>query len=222
MKYTKFLPVFILILSAIACIEDTIQLENLSNDLAFEREIPMPIITTSLTFDDIAGHGYDSLIILQVGDTIFLYLNEDLNLDDTIEFGETGENMDFDFINIHYKIFNMFPVGLDFRITLYDSVSNQNIDTIWFSNTPGELFIQPPPIDENGLTIEEEVDTSNSFIGLTATILDELFNETTHLIVFAGVPATGGFVKILNNYRLYLQLGIDAKGRYELDPDSIQ
>jgi hypothetical protein len=221
MKYLKILPVFMLFFGAWACIKDTIQLEDISGDMAYEREISIPVIKGSLTFDDIAGHGYDSLVILQSGDTIFIYLNNDLGFNDTIAIGEQGENMDFDFINVHYKITNMFPVGLDLRMYLHDSVTNQNMDTIWFSGTPGEIFIKPAPSDINGLTVEDSISTSNSFVALTENFIDDFFNAATHLIVVAEIPSTGGIVKILRNYRLYMQLGIEARGRYVIYQDSI-
>ncbi len=215
MKLIKFIPILILIFSVIACIEDTIQLEDVSTEMNVTKELAFPAINISLQFDDIAGHGYDSLIITS-GDTIFLYLLEDIRLEDTIDLGGIGENMEFVFLNLHHKITNYFPVGLDLKLYLYDDATGQNIDTIWFSD-PDELFIDPAPSDANGLAIEDQVVTDNSYVALSQNVLDNLFNETTQLVLFIEVPSTGGFVKILRTHRLNIHFGIEVRWRNTTD-----
>jgi hypothetical protein len=135
----------ILLLGVISCIEDTIQVENISKDVAIERQISIPLVKTEVTFENIAG-SYDSLII-DVGDTIYLYLNQDLGFQDTMKMTDMGENIEFEFLNLHFKVTNMFPVGLDVMIFMYDSILDANLDTIWFSEVPGELFYNPAPVD---------------------------------------------------------------------------
>jgi hypothetical protein len=220
MKYIQIFTVAIFMIVVYGCIEDTVQLDNLSSDVAIERELPAPLVKTEFIFEDIAGHGYDSLII-QSGDTIFLYLVEDLGFQDTMALGEEGEEMEFDFVNLHYTITNMFPIGLDIQFYLYDSLTAQNIDTIWFSDIPGQLFLVPAPVDMNGLVIEDQVLTENSFIGLDEPVLNNLFHEATHLVINAIVPSTGSYVKILEHYRLAIQLGVHFKGQYVTSLDSI-
>jgi hypothetical protein len=73
----------------------------------------------------------------------------------------------------------------------------------------------------NGLVIEDQVITENSFIGLDETATDNLFHKATHLVINAQVPSTGSFVKILEYYRLEIQLGVHFKGRYVASTDSI-
>ncbi len=218
MKILKLIPLMALFIGTLACIEDTIQLEDLSTKQNFTRQIVIPVLQGSLKFDDLAGHGYDSLIITS-GDTIFLYLLEDINLEDTIELGDLGQNIEFEFIEIHCKNTNWFPVGLDLRLYLYNDSTGANIDTIWFSSTPGELFIEPATSDANGLTIDDQVKTDSSVVTLDSYVINELFNEATRLVFFAEVPSTGGFVKILRYHKLYLNLGIIAKGRYSSESD---
>jgi hypothetical protein len=120
MKLIRLFPLVILFALLTACIEDTVHLEDLSTERSYEYELPAPLVKTEFVFDDIAGHGYDSLII-QSGDTIFLYLVEDLGFMDTVELGETGDEMDFEFVNLHYTITNMFPIGLDVQFFQYGS-----------------------------------------------------------------------------------------------------
>jgi hypothetical protein len=219
MKFIRILPLAALLLALAACIEETIQVENLSKDIAYERQIAIPVLKAALTFEEIAGD-YDSLII-GVGDTIFLYLNQDIGFHDTMNMTEFGDAIDFELLNVHYEITNMFPVGLDMKIYLYDSVTALNIDTIWFSETPGDLFIEPAPVDENGLAIIDEVQTTNSFIALDEGIFSNLFGNTTQLILDATVPSTGGFIKVLKVDRLDMNLGIEARGRFVTSIDSL-
>lgn len=218
MKILRLLPLIILFFIALACIEDTIQLEDISPEINYERQIVLPVLKGSLKFDDLAGHGYDSLIITS-GDTIFLYLLEDVLLEDTIELGDMGQNVEFEFIEIHCKNLNMFPVGLDLRLYLHNDSISENIDTIWFSDTPGELFIQPAPSDANGLAIESAVVADSTIATLDTELIDKLLNEATRLVLFAEVPSTGGFVKILRHHRLYLNIGIKARGTFISDSD---
>ncbi len=219
MKFLRLLPIMILLLGVISCIEDTIQVENISKDVAIERQISIPLVKTEVTFENIAG-SYDSLII-DVGDTIYLYLNQDLGFQDTMKMTDMGENIEFEFLNLHYKVTNMFPVGLDVKIFMYDSILDANLDTIWFSEVPGELFINPAPVDGNGLAIVDQVETTNSYVGLDQENFDNLFNGTTHLLVDATIPSTGGFIKVLKYHRLYMNLGIEARGRYITSLDSL-
>jgi hypothetical protein len=219
MKFIRFLPLMVLFAGMIACFEDTIQLDNISTDFAIQHELAMPLVKADFVFDDIAGHGYDSLIV-QSGDTIFLYLVEDIGFNDTLKLGKMGEKMDFDFIYLHYKIANMFPVGLDLRIYLYDSIQAHNIDTIWFSNNPDQLFIEPAPVGPDGLVLEDEVQTYAGYIEIDSTKFDNLFHVATNLVVDAIVPSTGSYVKVLNYYRLNMRLGLHFKGRYVASSDS--
>jgi hypothetical protein len=219
MKLKHILPGFLVMLGMAACIEDTIQVENLSDEIRIEREIAIPLIKATFLFDDLAGEDYDSIIIADQ-DTIKLYVVEDIGFQDTISFGDTGENMDFEFINLHNRITNMFPVGLDLNIYLYDSVTSQNIDTIFFGSTPGELFIQPAPLDSDGLVIEDEVEETYRVVELGDDIFDNLFQHTSHLIIDATVPSTAGMVKVLKYYELQLKMGLEAKGSYIVEPEN--
>jgi hypothetical protein len=221
MKFIRLLLLVVLLVCAFACIEDTIQLDNISNDIAIERQQALPLIRASFRFEDIAGHGYDSLIV-QSGDTIFLYLIQDIGFHDTLKLGDMGKDIDFEYLNLYYKITSMFAVGLDLQFYLYDSVLSQNIDTIFFSRDPDHSFLEPAPVNANGLVIEDQVVPTKSFISLDQDLLYNLFHGATHLVVDATVPSTGGYVKILNYYRLDMRLGLGLKGRYITSLDSIR
>jgi hypothetical protein len=213
MKFIRFLPLAIFIVCSVACIEDTIQLDNISNEIAYQRQQAIPLIRASFRFDDIAGHGYDSLII-QSGDTIFLYLIQDIGFHDTLRIGDLGKDINFDYINLYYQVTNMFAIGLDLNLYLYDSVLAGNIDTIRFSQEPGQLFLEPAPVNANGLVIEDQVVPTKSYISLDHDLLYNLFHGATNLVIDATVPSTGGYVKVLNYYRLDMNIGLGFKGTY--------
>ena len=219
MKLIKFTPLFLLLIfSVIACIEDTIQLEDISTDMDVTKEIAAPAVNIFLQFDDIAGHGYDSLDFLINGDTIFLYLLEDIRYEDTLDLG-VGDNsgdLELELLNLHYRITNYFPVGLDMKIYLYNDSTQQNVDTIWFSG-PDELFIDPAPNDANGITIDDQVVTDSSYVSFSDNVLDNLLKKNIRLVLYIEVPSTGGFVKIVRGNMLYIHFGIEVRWRNKID-----
>lgn len=218
MKLIKFTPLLLLIFSVIACIEDTLQLEDISTEMNVTKELAFPAINISLQFEDIAGHDYDSLDFLINGDTIFLYLLEDIRFEDTLDLslGDNGIDIELELLNLHYRITNHFPIGLDMKIYLYDVITRQNIDTIWFSN-PDELFIAATPSDDNGLAIEDLIETDSSYVAFSENVLDNLLKENTQLILFIEIPSTGGFVKVLRTSRLNIHFGIEVQWRNSTD-----
>lgn len=221
MKTSNLLLAMLLVFGLFGCIEDTVQLENLSGDVEVERQIAIPLLQASLVFENLAGDSFDDFELLSNGDTVKLYLVDDISYEDTVEFGELGVNMDFEYIRIHHSVTNMFPVGLDLRLYLHNTEEGENVDTIWFSGTPGELFLNPAPVDADDLVIEENIETTYGTIELDAETLGNLFNDASHIVIFAEVPQSSEMVKILDRYTLDLDLGLSAKGRYVTSIDSI-
>lgn len=212
-----FIP---LLIGPLACIEDTVQLENISKDVEIERQIAMPLVKGNLVIGDLVEGEADSSIFMN-GDTIYFYTVDDISLEDTVEFGGIGIEMDFDFLNIYHTITNMIPIDLDLNLYLYDQTIGSTIDTIFFNTIPGEYFINAPPVDENGMVIEEAVGTRYGAIELDAETFDNLLNHTSHLIILARVPSTGTIIKILKHYNIEFALGLSARGRYVTSLDSI-
>jgi hypothetical protein len=212
MKIHRLIPCLVLVIALYACVEDTIQLEDLSGDIVTEHTIVTPLVKMSLTFDDMAGDGFDSLLIQQ-GDTILLYLLDDISIHDTMRLTNSGRDLELDYLSLHHSIHNMFPVGIDLMLFLRDSVQQINLDTILFSGTPGTQFIESPPLDANGLTIEDEVEELHGEVEFSENDLDIMFHQATHVVIFLEVPPTDDFVKILRHYRLDLNFGIECRGR---------
>ncbi len=219
MKLTGFLLAVLLLAGLVSCVKEEISLDNLSTEVGIEREIAMPLLKNSVEFENIAGTAFDSLLI-NGQDTIKLFLIQDIEYEDTISVSELAEGYTFDYLNIHNTFTNMFPVGLDLRFYLYDSLQSANIDTIYFSGSPDELFLIPAPTDSDGLVIENAVETKKDVIEITGATLDRLMYQATHMVLSITVPSTNSYVKILDHYALDMKLGIEAKGYYETDLDS--
>ncbi len=220
MKMSKLLLLALLFSSLVACIKEEIDFDNLSGEIELERDIAMPLMHGSLQFEDFSDRDYDSLLIID-NDTIKLYLVENIGFTDTLPMTDLGTDIVFEFMNLHYEFINQLPVGLDIQFYLFDSIQSQNIDTIFLSDIPGKLFLDPAPVDNNGIVIDDQVVTTTGFVSFDEEKLDRFFNETTHLIFDAIVPSTGGYVKILDYYSLDFRLGIEARGTWVTDLDSI-
>lgn len=203
-----------------ACLKDKIDLDDLSQEVAIERSIAMPLVYGALGIEDFTDRGYDSLLIAD-GDTIKLYLIVDLGFNDTIPLGELGQDMEFEYLYLHHGFTNSLPIGLDVQFYLYDSTISQNLDTIILKDDPTENFIPAAQVDGNGFVIEDIVVEQRDYVSFDNRTLDYLQNEATHLIMDAVVPNTGGMVKILDYYTLDFKLGVEALGTYVTELDSI-
>ncbi len=220
MKTSNLLLILIVIFCFSACLKEEIDLDNLSSEMAVEHEFAMPLIYSSLRIEDFTDEGYDSLLIIS-GDTIKLYIIEDLDYSDTISLGDIGEDFDFDYIRLFHSFTNSLPIGLDMQFYLYDSVDKQNLDTIFLTEHPGEIFIEAAERNEDGLVIEENVVEQNGVVSLDAEQLDRIQYDASHIILDAVVPSTGEWVKILDHYSLDFRISTEARGRYITDLDSI-
>lgn len=219
MKLKFFVPAMLISLSFIACVDQELDLKDLSKLVGFERDLTIPLGYGSMTFEDLSGNTFDSLLISD-GDTIKLFLVDDISFDDTISLGDLGENMDFEYVYLHNEFRNMFPVALNIQLYLHDSIQSTNIDTIYFSGSSDEIFLPAAPVDDNELVIEEDVENNIGVIALEEEILDKLFTQATHIVFAAEVPSTSGFVKILDHYTLDFKLGLETRGYYETDLES--
>jgi hypothetical protein len=221
MKKSNLLLFLALLFAFGACLKDEIDLDDLSQDVAIQRSIAMPLVYGSLDIHDFTDADYDSLIIQQDGDTIKLYLIVDLGYTDTIPLGDLGQDMEFEYLYIHHGFTNSLPIGLDVQFYLYDSTISQNLDTIFLTDDPSVDFIPAAEVDGNGLVIEDIVTEQRDYVSLEPSTLDYLQNEATHLILDAVVPSTGGLVKVLDYYSLDFKLGVEALGTLVTELDSI-
>jgi hypothetical protein len=225
MKAKNLIIIGIILPGLISCIEDTVQLDELSTQIEIERSIAIPILKTSLSLEQVGADGYDSFDFLDTGDTIYYYNIEEVSLHDTSEFRGIENNsieLEFDYVNIYHSIINMLPVNLKFNLFLYNEELGTNVDTISFSQPGKEYFIVAPTAYEpNGLIIEDQLEVQTGKVSLDADLMDKLLNNTTHIVIDARIAEHDTLVKILGHYGIDLQLGLEAKGRFIAELDSL-
>lgn len=219
MKISGILPFLAIIITIVSCVQDEFDFSDVSRDVKVERELAMPLVKGEFVFEEISDESWDSLLISE-GDTIKLYIIDGIEQTDTLPLGEELENMTFDYLNLHYTFTNMFPVGIDIHLYLHDSISNQNIDTVYLSENPDEFLLPAAPVDGDGLVIEDQVQPKTGVAALDSETLFNLTDRTTYMIFSIYVPPTSGYVKILDHYLLALKIGIEAKGEYITTLDS--
>lgn len=217
---TKILILLILpVLGLTSCIEDRVQLDQVSKEVEVERSIAIPLLKASLTTGDFTGIDYDGLEIIS-GDTVKLYLLNDTQYGDTLDFGGLPfefDNLYIDYVRLHHTSRNMLPLGLRLDLYLFNDSIQENIDTISFSDVPGGEFLTVPDVDANGLVIESNVLTEEGALDFDQETMDKLFKNTTHIILNGEVPQTGSIVKILDHYTIDINLGISAKMGFTAD-----
>jgi len=222
MKAKNLFIAFFILFGLHSCIEDTVQLDELSRDVEMERSISIPLIKTSVSYEDIGGGGWEYTDLLPTGDTIFFYLVEDVSYQDTMDFGGFDIDLDFDYIRIHHKITNKLPLNLFFNLYLYDEEAEQTIDTISFIEPGEDYFIfAPTEFLANGLIDEDQLETREGTVELNAGLLDNLFNNTSHIVINAEVAEQDTIVKILGHYGIDMELGFSARGRIITNLDSL-
>ena len=146
---------------------------------------------------------------------------QDLQLQDTIDNPFYEENnsdttdlnlRDFDYIRLRLQADNGFPVGMSFRIYIYEKETNTVVDSILFGQ-----IIKAAPVDDGGRVTG--VTSSVQSVEINNTQINELM-DTPDLIV-AGVfnSSDGGTksVKIYTDYTFDFKLGVQTKFDYEFD-----
>ena len=219
MKISRILTFMGILTIVVSCVKDEFDLSDVSKDVKLERELAIPLVKGEFVFEDITDESWDSLIF-EGGDTIKLYLIDGIEQTDTMPMGDELENMTFEYLNLHHTFTNMFPIGVDVQIYLHDSLSGQNIDTVYLSENHDEYLLPAAPVDTNGLVLEDQVQTRTNVASLDASTLSNLTDRTTHMIFYVYVPPTTGYVKIIDRYSLSMKIGIEAKGEYITTLDS--
>lgn len=163
---------------------------------------------------------YDSKLDVDMEIEIPLEFRADLQLVDTmvINMNNMSHVSEIEYINLYHTIRNEFPLNIGFDLVLYDSISQQKIDTIAIKNFDEPLLVAAP-VDAFGVTMKDQVQTRSGFVTLTDTQADNLISEANKIIVIGNISSTNGArtVKILNNYLFDFKLGIEAKAKIEVN-----
>jgi hypothetical protein len=144
-----------------------------------------------------------------------------LNYPDTIPLEDLGlENegneFDIDYINLHYWFENQFPVGFTADLVLYDSINDITMDTISLSQDGEDFFLEPAPIDEEGISIVSQVVERSGVVEISETAAEHLLTDATHMIVNARIITTNlASAKILIDNTLKYKFGLEVAGKYE-------
>jgi hypothetical protein len=132
---------------------------------------------------------------------------------DTIKIADTLSNnnkLTIEYAKLYYWFTNEFPIGLDVKVLMYDSIHSSLIDSIIFT-TPGHIFLEPAPVDENGVVIRDHLEEKSGVITINHNQASNLMHNSTHLIIATEIQADNlNVVKIMDNSYLYFQLSIDA------------
>jgi hypothetical protein len=216
MKRREFsLLLLFIVLFFASCQKDTLDLTKTSKKYSYEREISMPLVQGNITFNDLLNLDPDTIQIINVLDTLGIYYNLEYNFKDTIKLSLRKDNITVDFANLNYWFTNQFPIGLDLKIFLCDSLYTI-IDTILFSNDTSEIFLPAAPVDTNGVVILDQVTEKKGVVIISSTTAENLLRNTDQLIMDVHLTAnTFSVVKVLENSYLDFRFAVDVKGKYE-------
>jgi hypothetical protein len=214
----KYRSLFIvsLILLVSACQKGELDFSKKSNYYDVEREIAIPLVYGNMDFNDLLNVDPDTLEIFHLLDTLNVYYNLEYDHQDTIKLGKIDKNISVQFAKLYYWFKNQFPIGLDTRIYMLDTIHSVIIDSILFNSNPGEVFLQPAPVDTNGIVIQDSVKQISGIIDIDSSQADNLIQRTNKIILSSRVYAnTLSIVKVEKNSTLYFKFSLDVQGRYK-------
>ena len=129
---------------------------------------------------------------------------------------ETTEDLELEFFKLHYWFENQFPLGVDAKAVLRDSVNNVVYsDTLFLNANQGQMFIAPAPVDNNGLVELNKVQRKTGYLLLNKGQADFMLKDATHIDIIAKLQTTNiSSVRILNTYSIDFQFGSEFRLRY--------
>lgn len=142
-----------------------------------------------------------------------LEFRADLVLTDTLDIALGDINVDeVEYANLYYTIENQFPITFDISLLAFDSQTNQIIDTVDLSSPGKPGLIIAAPVDENGITIVDQVQPYTGYVTLSSNQAKNLLNESDKIIMQASISTTEGAnsVKILKDYTFNFNLSLEA------------
>jgi hypothetical protein len=215
MKRREFSVLLFIVLFFASCQKDTLDLTKTSKKYSYEREISMPLVQGNITFNDLLNLEPDSILVINILDTLGIYYDVEYQYYDTIKLSLRKDNITVEFAKLNYWFTNQFPVGLDAKMYLCDSLYTV-IDTILFSSDPSEIFLPAAPVDTNGVVILGEVTEKKGVLDISNTTAENLLRNTDQLILDVHLSAnTFSIVKILQDSYLNFRFAVDVKGKYE-------
>jgi hypothetical protein len=204
------------ILLVSACQKGEMDFNKKSNYYDVDREISLPLVYGKISFDDLLNVVPDTFEIIDYIDTLNIYYNLEYDHVDTLKMSKLSKNISVDFAKLFYWFTNEFPVGLDTKIYMLDTIHQVIIDSILFTNVPGQIFLQPAPVDVNGIVIQDSVKQESGYIDIDSSQADNLIQRANRLILFSRVYANSfSIVKVPQTSFLQFKFSIDIQGRYQ-------
>jgi len=116
-----------------------------------------------------------------------------------------------EYARLHYRFSNGFPLGLDVKMVLWDTINNVMVDTIKF-NENSEFFLEGAAVDENGMV--QEIIQKEDFIEINHEKIENLFNLDGNLILVINLVTTDEqttTVKLQDDNKLHYTLAGEIK-----------
>lgn len=183
-------------------------------------------ITTNPGLDSVTTKNFvkrESEMLFGLDIELPLEFSADLTYYDTIKFDafedfDENDEFEFEYLNLHSRFINTFPLSFDAMLLLYNEDTRMVIDSVDLNSKPGEPFLQAAPVDENGIVILSQVTEKFGVIALDDETANNLLLRATHLIVKAKIQSTAtNSVKVLHTSKLDFQFAIEAKGKMILE-----
>jgi hypothetical protein len=178
-------------------------------------------IMTNMGFDSLTTFNFvksTSAVVVGLDVEVPMEFRADLTYTDTLEFNPNSdfEDIDFEYLNLHYWFKNGFPLGFNATLFLYNSTDKEILDSIALNIVSNEPFLKPAEVDPlTGIVITSKVEELHGYTSLDKETTDILLNQTTHFIVRAVLQTyQSKSVQILQNCKMDFQFGIEAKGTY--------
>jgi hypothetical protein len=143
-----------------------------------------------------------------------LEFRADLVFTDTLEIESGDMSLDeVNYANLYYTIENQFPINLDITLLAFDEQVNRVIDTVKLSSPGTSGLIIAAPVDENGVTLIDQVQPYKGYVSLTNAQAKNLLNESEKIIMQASLSTTEGArsVKILKDYTINFKFALEAE-----------
>ncbi|MCG8702180.1 MAG: hypothetical protein MI922_29270 [Bacteroidales bacterium] len=136
---------------------------------------------------------------------------EDLIGEDSLEIAE------IEYLRLHHKITNGFPLGIDLNLVMYDSINDITYpDTIAITGQGNKMFFDPAPVGLDGYVDKSQLVEEQGVIEITGDQADFFLDESTHFIVILKFQTYNyASARILFNYAVDFAFGVEYKLTYE-------
>lgn len=234
-KFILYSSIVCLIALTFSCSRNELDMDKFSGMVKVDQELAIPLIIGEITTSDIFNEfennplivGTDTVKLIFGVDSISFVEDDGVEVRDTVEIREEPDTAaaayELDYGELHYTLHNEFPVGVSCLMIFYDKEADIVLDTVNLNPGSG-LFVEPAPVDEDGLVIRDDVTTFNEMIEFDKAMLDNITKIATHVIISAELifEETGSVnsLRIPSECTVDFRFGLYAKGSYTTNLNS--